>query len=353
MKLLPNNKEDDLRELIIFENLVLDEKNYSHKIKGLSDLVCVSRPLKDPFAMQDITTYFENINSDLLNLLPIKERYAFKCIKNYYTLNGGDTLPLTCMFPVETIISNSVGYINVNWTSIIYLSIPGIPDKFPIHLNYNMRVPDCYPYLPMGRLDQLFDSLSVSSSMISYLDYVEMADYDKNDLPDIVYYNDKSERKIISGDTSAEDYFAAINDLYIQEICKVLISRQESINTVYRQEVFNILRNHIIQSFKTCMVALLKRSVPLVIPSSERLCVLQCGKTHQRRKFKYEDTKGEIVCFGLNSVRPPDSGVLLTIEWVEYIVNEQRFIRIIERPVSKRSNFGSTVTQYELKCSRN
>ena len=353
MNITAQNKERDLRSVVIFESLVVDENNYSHKVKGLSDTIKVSRPSNNPLATQNVGEYFNEISDEVLYLLPVKERYAFNSIKNHYKLTIGNTIQLSRLYSIDCLMPGVVGLINVHWTSVIYLSIPGIQDDFPILLNYNMRVPDCYPYLPMGGLDQLFESITINSGISRYLDYVEMADYDKDALPDIIYYNDKSERMVISGDSAPRDYFAAINELYIQEICKVLISGQEAFNTVYRHEAFDILRNHIIQSFKTCMVALLKRSMPLVVPSSEELWVLPCGKTHPRRKFKYENTRGEMKGLGFGSVRSEDGADLTSVEWVEFSADEQIVIRVLERPVNERTNFGSIVNQDNYPCSGN
>lgn len=353
MNITAQNKERDLRSVVIFENLVVNGNNYSHKVKGLSDTIKVSRPFNNPVATQNVGEYFNKISDEVLDLLPVKERYAFNSIKNHYKLTSVNTIRMYRLYSIDSIMPDVVGLINVHWTSVIYLSIPGIQDAFPILLNYNMLVPDCYPYLPMGGLDQLFDSVHISSSITRYLDYVEMSDYDKDNLPDIVYYNDKSERIVISGDSTPQDYFAAVNDLYIQEICKVLTSGQAAFNVVYRQETFNILRNHIIQSFKTCMVALLKRSLPLVVPSSEELWVLPCGKTHPRRKFKYENTRGEIIGLGFGSVRSEDGTNFTSVEWVEFSADEQIVIRVLERPVNERTNFGSIVNQDQYPSSGN
>lgn len=345
MNISAHNKEKNLRNVVIFENLVGDENNYGHKVKGLSDLIKISRPSNNPLATKKVNEYFKEISEELLDLLPVKDRYAFGSMKTYYTRTDQNKMPLSRLYQFDSIMPGVVGMLNVHWTSVIYLSIPGIQDAFPILLNYKMLVPDCYPYLPVGGLDQLFDSVSISSSISRYLDYVEMADYDKDNLPEIIYYNDQSERMVISGDSTPRDYFAAVNDLYIREICKVLTSGQAAFNTVYRQEAFNILRDHIIQSFKTSMVALLKRSMPLVVPGSEELWILHCGKTHPRRKFKYENTRGEILNFGLGSVRFKESDDFTSVEWVEFVAGGQKIIRVLERPVDERSNFGSTVNE--------
>lgn len=354
MNIAAQNKETDLCNVVIFENLVVDEKNYIHKVKGLSDSIRISRPAKSPLATYDVDEYFDNLNDEVLALLPVKERYAFNNIKSHYKRTSKSTMRLAGLYPNHAIKLGQVGKINVHWTSVIYLNIPGIKDAFPILLNYNMLVPDCYPYLPMGELDQLFESISINSGISRYLDFVEMADYDKDALPDIIYYNEHSERKVISGDAAPTEYFAAINDLYIQEICKVLISGKEAFNTVYRQEAFNILRSHIIQSFKTCMISLIKRSMPLVIPSSEEFWVLNCGKTHQRRKFKYENTRGEITDLGFGSLCSKTGEDLISLEWVEFIADdEQIVIRVLERPVVERSNFVSMVNQYQYSGNGN
>ena len=351
MNIIKRNEEKKLRTVVFFENLLVDENNYSHKVKGLSDTIKVSRPSNNPLATQNVGAYFKEVSDEVLKLLPVKDRYAFNSLKHHYKLTDGKTIQLSRLYSSDAIMPGVVGMISVRWTSVIYLSIPSIKDAFPIHLNYNMQVPDCYPYLPTGGLDQLFKRITIHSGISSYLDYVEMADYDKDALPDIVYYNDKSERMVFSGDTAPRDYFAAINELYIQEICKVLLSGKEAFNTVYRQEAFDILRKHIIQSFKTCMVALLKRSMPLVVPSSEDLWVMHCGNTHPRRKFKYENTHGEMISLGFGSVRSEDGTDLTSVEWVEFSVDDQIIIRVLERPVDERTNFRSKVNQVQYSRS--
>lgn len=319
--------------LVVMDGFLADPSNYSFRIRGMNEQLQVTYASVGECKFTEVSAYYRNLSHFPYNILTAKDDYALGKYRAYHVEIGQNLHPIQFDDAVSSIQFklDVVPHLKARWSSVVYLDLPSLGEPFPIYLNYSMEVPDIFPFMPNfdGMETSLFQHLNVSVDRTACLDFVEMGDYERSKLPEIVFFDKQGHRTSVSSENSAMEYFTAVLKFYDEYVLKCYLSGEHLLSTVILLSAFEVLEKHILKSLKAAVTELIKRSPPLCIPTSEHLFLLACGASTNstKRKVKYDQISDyELLSLGKGSIEVKSQ--VRPCEWVECRIDDQIYRRV-------------------------